>query len=257
MIKTINFHIKELELMKTYPKDIYYLGNTDLLKNKKISIVGARRPNQYARTITHELSHKLSKQGITIVSGGAMGIDTIAHKAAALDNTIMVAGTGLHKRYPSINKNMIKDIEEKGLVLSLFEENTPSFIYNFPIRNELVVALGDILIVSFAEPNSGTLRSVEFALKMNKEIYVLPHRVNESKGSNSLLNNSLAKAIYDVDEFIEQISSKKQNKIKDEFLLYCKNNPTYEEAIKLYGSKVYEYELVSKIKIVDGKIVIS
>lgn len=257
MIKTINFHIKELDLMKTYPKDIYYLGNTKLLKNKKISIVGARRPNQYARTMTHELSHKLSKQGITIVSGGAMGIDTIAHKAAGLGNTIMVAGTGLHKRYPSINKNMIKDIEEKGLVLSLFQENTPSFIYNFPIRNELVVALGDILIVSFAEPNSGTLRSVEFALKMNKEIYVLPHRLNESKGSNNLLKNSLAKAIYDVDEFIEQISSKKQNKIKDEFLLYCKNNPTYEEAIKLYASKVYEYELASKIKIVNGKIVVN
>lgn len=257
MIRTITFNIKELEVMKKYPKDIYYLGNTKLLNNNKISIVGARRPNQYARTLTYELSKRLSQQGITIISGGAMGIDTIAHTAATYKNTIMVAGTGLDSRYPSINRSMIQEIEEKGLVLSLFKEKTPSFAYNFPIRNELVVALGDVLIVSFAQLNSGTLRSVAYALKMKKKIYVLPHRLNESNGSNELLKNSLASAIFDIDEFVEQYSPKKQVLMKDEFLLYCKTNPSYDEAILKYGSKVYEYEIEAKIKIENGKIIIN
>ena len=64
------------------------------------------------------LTTKLSQVGICIVSGGAIGIDTLAHKGAGTSNTIMVAGTGLDKRYPAINKNMILDIEENGLVLS-------------------------------------------------------------------------------------------------------------------------------------------
>ncbi len=254
MINTLSIQIKELELMNKYPKEIYYIGNTKLLNNKKISIVGARRPNQYARTLTYEISKRLSNAGITIISGGAMGIDTIAHKAAGFNNTIMVAGTGLDNRYPSININMIKSIEEQGLLISMFKEKTPSFIYNFPIRNELVVALGDILIVSFAEKNSGTLRSVEYALKMKKEIYVLPHRLNESNGSNMLLKNGLAKAIYDLDEFVEKFTFKNKIEIKDKFLIFCKTNPSYEEALKKHGSLVYEYELDSKIKIINGKI---
>ena len=102
MIKTVNLHIKELENMKKYPEDLYYIGNINLLKKNKISIVGSRTPNQYSCEIIRRLSNKLSQAGVCIVSGGALGIDTIAHKSAGLSNTIMVAGTGLDKKYPAI-----------------------------------------------------------------------------------------------------------------------------------------------------------
>jgi DNA processing protein len=257
MIKTIDLHIPELDAMKKYPKELFYIGNAELLIRPKISIVGSRKPNQYARQLTHEISSKLSQVGVCIVSGGAIGVDAICHKAAGANNTIMVAGTGLDKRYPAINRNIIEDIEKEGLVLSQFQTGVPSNKYNFPLRNELVVALGDILIVTYADIDSGTMRSVEYALKMKKEIYVLPHRIGESDGTNKLLNKGLAQAIYDVNEFVAKFGAVKENNIvEDEFLEYYKTNPTYDEAIVKFGAKVFEYELSGKIIVKNGKIFI-
>ncbi len=257
MIQKIDFHIPKLDSMKKYPKDLYYIGNTSLLKQTKVSIVGSRHPNQYSTQIIEQISSKLSNFDICIVSGGAMGIDTIAHKAAGL-NTIMIAGTGLDKRYPSINTNMIKNIEKNGLLLSQFEAGTPSNRWNFPIRNELVVALGEILIVAYADINSGTMRSVEYALKMKKEIYVLPHRIGQSEGTNGLLKNNQAKAIYNIDEFISQFTNYSSLNIEeDKFLKYCQTNPSYDEAVNKYGQKVFEYDLLGKIHILNGKVLIS
>jgi len=255
MIQKINFKIPELDLMKKYPNDLYYIGNTNLLQKTKVSIVGSRTPNQYSRHMISQISSKFSQANICIVSGGAMGIDAIAHQNAGYDNTIMVAGTGLDKRYPAVNKNMIQKIEEQGLVLSQFEAGVPSNRWNFPLRNELVVALGDILIVAYADINSGTMRSVEYALKMGKEVYVLPHRIGDSDGTNKLLEDGKAKAIYDIDKFVSLFGTIKQNDTTDEFLEYCKTNPTYDEAVLKYGSKVFEYELMGQIEVKDGKII--
>jgi DNA processing protein len=251
MIKEVDFHIKELELMKKYPEYIGYIGNINLLKKRKVSIVGSRKPNQYAKNIISKLSSKLSSNNICIVSGGAMGIDIIAHKYAD-KNTIMVAGTGLDKKYPAINKSMIEYMQDNALVISQFREQTNSFKYNFPIRNELVVSLGECLIVGYSDINSGTIRSVEYALRMKKDIYVLPHRIGESNGTNKLLEQNKAKAIYDIDEFIYSITGKINNTIEDEFLQYCSNNPTYEDACKKYSEKVFEYEILGKIHVKNG-----
>jgi len=254
MINSISFHIDCLDKMDKYPKQLFYIGNLDLLNRKKISIVGSRKPNQYSRNLISQIGSKLSQCGVCIVSGGAMGIDTIAHQSAGVENTIMVAGTGLDKRYPAVNKNMIQKIEEKGLVLSQFEAGVPSNRWNFPLRNELIVALGEVLIVPYADIDSGTMRSIEYALKMGKEIYVLPHRIGESDGTNKLLEQGKAKAIYDIDKFVSLFGDIKPNDIKDQFLEYCKTNPTYDEAMIKDGVKLFEYELSGKITIVDGKV---
>ena len=258
MIKTIDLHISELDAMKKYPKEIFYIGNTELLKRPKISIVGSRKPNQYARQLSHEIASKLSQAGICIVSGGAIGVDAICHKASGANNTIMIAGTGLDKRYPAINRNIIEDIEKDGLVLSQFQAGVPSNKYNFPLRNELVVALGDILIVTYADIDSGTMRSVEYALKMGKEIYVLSHRIGESDGTNTLLSKGFAHAIYDVNAFVAKFGVIKETNIqKDEFLEYCKTNPSYDDAMAKFGAKVFEYDLNGQIIVKNGKIVIN
>lgn len=255
MIQSVNCHIKALESMKKYPKELFYIGNLELLERRKISIVGSRKPNQYAREVTHQLSGKLSKAGLCIVSGGAIGVDAIAHKAAGSANTIMIAATGLDKKYPAINAKLIEEIQTQGLVISQFSEGSASNRYNFVLRNELVVALGDILIVSYADLDSGTMRSVEFALKMGKEIYVLPHRIGESEGTNTLLNEGKAKAIYDVDAFVAQFgSSKTETRKSDEFLEYCKSAPTYEEALKKFPSRVFEAELSGEITVKNAKV---
>lgn len=255
MIKTIDFHINELDSMKKYPKEIFYIGNTKLLTKRKISIVGSRKPIQYTKQFTFEISSKLSNANICIVSGAAMGVDTLAHNGAKTHNTIAVAGTGLDIRYPAINKTLIKDIEQNGLMLSKFKQGTSSTKYNFPIRNELVVALGEAIIVTQADLNSGTMRSVEFALKMGKPIYVLPHRLNESEGTNELLKKGLATAIYNIDDFISNFIVYKNNiKHKNSFLEYCKTNPTYDDAMQKYPTEVFENELNGNIKISNGRI---
>jgi len=257
MIKKINFTIDELISMKKYPKELYYIGNTELLNKRKISIVGSRNPTQYTETFTRLLAKELSNHDICIVSGAAMGVDAISHLAAGVNNTIAVAGTGLDKRYPAINKKLIEDIEQNGLMLSQFKIGTPSTRYNFPIRNELVVALGEVLIVTQADLNSGTMRSVEYAIKMGKPIYVLAHRVNESEGTNKLLEDKKATGIYDINKFIESFVGYKNNITnKDTFLEYCKSMPTYDEAISKYPSEVFQYELKGAIKIENGLVVL-
>ena len=257
MMQQIDFHIDALESMKKYPQQLYCIGNTELLNKRKISIVGSRKPNQYAREMTHLLASKLSKAGVTVVSGGAIGVDAIAHKAAGADNTIMVAATGLDKRYPAINKNLISAIEQEGLVLSQFSEQTPSNKYNFVLRNELVVALGDVLVVTYADKDSGTMRSVEYALKMGKKIFVLPHRIGESDGTNLLLQENKAEAIYSIEKFVALFSCVSEEKAaitEDLFLSYCKTNPSYEEALKKFPERVFEAELLADIIVKNGRI---
>jgi len=254
MIKKIEFKIEELSSMKKYPNEIFYIGNTELLKRKKISIIGKRRPNSYTKEFTYKLSSKLSLNDICIVSGAAMGVDSIAHQGAKSNNTIAVVANGLDIRYPSVNKNLIIDIEKNGLMLSTYKEKEKAKNYTFILRNELVVALGDILIVTEADINSGSLSSIDFALKMKKEIYTIPHRLNESLGTQELVKRNLIKVIYDIDEFVEKITNKKLSKTDDEVLLFCKTNPTYESAISKFPNEILEYELDGKINIKNGKI---
>ncbi len=259
MIERIDFHIKELDGMNKYPKELFYVGNKELLQKKKISIIGSRKPNQYARHKTNEIAKKLSARGVCIVSGGAIGVDAIAHKAARSENTIMVAATGLDKHYPTINKKLIQEIENGGLVLSQFSQGAPSTRYNFVLRNELVVALGDILVVTYADLNSGSMRSVEYALAMGKEIYVLAHRIGESEATNKLLQETKAKAIYNIDDFVQEFTDEeiKTEQKSDDFFTFCKTNPTYEEALKKFPTRVFEAELSGEINVKNGIIILA
>lgn len=256
MSNIVNYKIHELEHMKKYPEELFYIGKLDLLKRQKISIVGTRKPSNYTREITYRLSSTLAKKGIIIVSGAAMGVDAIAHTAAGTNNTIAVVANGLNKKYPAVNKSLIKSIEKDGLMLSQFTDDFKATPWSFVVRNELVVALGDILIVTEASLDSGSMRSVEYALKMNKKIYVIPHEIGKSLGTNRLLKEGKAEAIYDIDEFCNGFSSEDTYE-EDPFLIFCKSSPTFEDCISLYGAKVYEEELNGTITIQGGMVMLS
>ncbi len=253
-IKKVDFEILELQSMKKYPKELYYTGNKELLKRKKISIVGTRRPYGYTKEMVFSLSKELSRRDIVIVSGCAMGVDAVAHQGAGVENTIAVMGNSLDIRYPSVNKHLIEEIENNGLILSQYEKNFKATRWSFVVRNEIVVALGDILIVAQADLKSGSMRSVEYALKMGKEIFVLPHRIGESEGTNHLLKKGFAKPILDIEEFANRFKNITTQKTDDPFLSYCASNPSYEEAVKLYKEKIFEAELEGRIEVYNGKI---
>jgi len=247
--------VSELQAMKKYPQQLFYTGNTKLLKKKKISIVGTRKPSKYSRALTHKLSSSLSKNGICIVSGGAMGIDAISHLGAKSSNTIAVLPCGINVKYPAVNKNLLTDIQNNGLLLSQFNMGFKATPWSFVVRNELVVALGDVLVVAEAELGSGSMRSVEFALRMGKEIFVFPQRLGESGATNKLLKDGKAKAIYDIDEFCSHFGTVELEDITgDDFTLFCKANPTYDETVKKFPDRIFEAELSGEIKIENGLV---
>ena len=255
MSQSVPWRIKELESMKKYPELLYYKGSLDLLSRPKISIVGTRRPNPYTRAITHEPSRKLSYAGMVIVSGAAAGVDTLAHEGAGVENTIAVLPTGIDLRYPKANEKLIESIEKNGLTLSQFEPDFMAREWSFVVRNEIVVALGDALIVTEADRGSGSMRSVEYALEMGKQIYVLPHRIRESEGTHRLLAEGRAIAIEEIDSFVANITKSALNTMSDTpFLLFCRTMPTYEEVLARFPSEIFEAELSGKVDVRNGRV---
>ncbi len=245
----------EFKRVKNAPSKIWYRGDLSLLKRKKISIVGTRRPSSYTKQMTYNLSRALSKRGCVVVSGGAMGVDAIAHQGAGTSQTIAILGTGIDICYPAINSSLLKEIEKNGLTLSRFEKGFRARAWSFVVRNELVVALGEVLVITEANRDSGSMRSAKIALEMGKEIYVLPHRLGESEGTQELLKDGLAKVIYSIEDFADSFGIKESKNItEDEFILFCQKSPTIQEALLRFRERVYEAELMGEIRIQDGRI---
>jgi len=224
-----------------------------MLKRPKVSIVGTRRPSLYTQQFTYTLAKALAARGTCVVSGAAMGVDAIAHEGAGVENTIAVVANGLDIRYPVLNAPLIEKIEQHGLMLSQFNDGFRAIGWSFVVRNELVVALGELLIVTEADLNSGSMRSVEYALKMGKEVWVLPHRLNESLGTNRLLSEGKAKAIQDIETFVSRFGQAVESDVpKDDFFYFCQTSPTFDETVERFGDRVYEAELGGEITIHNG-----
>lgn len=254
MYQQIHHTLEELQQMNNPLEMLYYKGNIELLESKKVSVVGTRHPNQYTKNFTFQLCNKLAQAHTTVISGGAMGVDAIAHKASK-PYTIMISPCGINHRYPKINKKLIEELEKSALVMSQFDPNYEATPYSFVQRNELVVALGECLVVTQCDLKSGSMRSVEFALKMQKPIYVLPHQIGQSEGTNYLLKEGLAQAIYDIDAFVQNYRSEKFVKTaKSGFLTYCQSAPLYEEALKEFKEELFEAELNGEVQIINGRV---
>ena len=232
-------------------KQLNYRGDLSLLNLPKVSIVGARRAYPYSRNITHNLSLALAKRNVCVVSGAAMGIDAIAHEAA-YPKTIAVMANGLNVIYPKVNKKLITKMSESSLILSEYDDDFEGRAYTFVERNRIVVALGEVLVIAQADLKSGSMRSAEFALEMGKKIYVLPHRLGESEGTMKLLKEGKAELITDINIFADKFGSFTEE--KDEFLKFCKMNSSYEDVLSFNSQKLFEYELLGKIKIINAKV---
>lgn len=258
MSSLLSQHIANLEAMKKYPSTLFYKGNLELLRRPKVAIVGTRRPSNYTRKVTYSLAKALANRGVCVVSGAAMGVDAIAHTGAGEDNTIAVVANGLDIRYPAVNKSLIENIENRGLILSQFNDGFRATGWSFVVRNELVVALADILIVTEADVDSGSMRSVEYALKMGKKIFVLSQRLDESLGTNQLLNDMQATAIHNIETFASTFGQSVEDTVeKDDFFYFCQKTPTFDEAISQFGERVYEAEIEGVITIQNGIVRLS
>ncbi|MDH5465446.1 MAG: DNA-protecting protein DprA, partial [Thiovulaceae bacterium] len=233
-MKTLPSVPESLAQLKKPPKTLFYQGNIDLLKKRKVAIVGSRRASTYAKNMTFEIAKALKDAGLTVVSGAAMGIDAYAHKGA-FPSTIAVMGNSLDLKVPAINKGLIESIEKEALVLSEYSKTTHPTRYSFVQRNRIVVGLCEAVILSEADLNSGTMRSAEYALKIGIPIYVLSHRSGESLGTQMLLESGQANLITSTDDFIKSLGFKKETvTTQDELLSFCQKQPTYEETVSLF-----------------------
>lgn len=191
------------------PITIFAKGDISLLNSKSIAIVGSREPSKYGIYVAEKFSKELSKEGITIVSGLARGIDTFAHVGAlsSFGKTIAVLGSGIDIVYPKENAKYYREISEKGLIISEYIVGTAPESKNFPQRNRIISGLSDGVLVVEARKNSGTMITTDFALEQGKELYVIPGNItsNLSAGTNNLIKEG-AKLVTDVYEILEDLN---------------------------------------------------
>jgi DNA processing protein len=175
------------------PYFLFYKGNIDIINNKSIGVVGARKCSNYGLTVTKLLTKELITNNITLISGGARGIDSIAHKTA-LENdghNISVLGCGIDIAYPSENKVLFSKIAEKGVVISEYLLGTAPLRENFPKRNRIISGLSDGIIVIEASEKSGSLITARLAQQQQKKVIAVPGSIlyDGASGSNKLIRD--------------------------------------------------------------------
>lgn len=173
------------------PKQLYIAGSLPKAKHW-VAVVGSRRATSYGRDVAYEVASQLARRGVVIVSGLALGIDTVAHQAAvdAGGRTVAVLGGGFHQLYPASNRKLAEAISEShGAVISEHPPETPPLRQYFPARNRIIAGLAQITIVVEAALSSGSLITATFALEGGREVMAVPGNINQpaSAGCNNLI----------------------------------------------------------------------
>ena len=179
--------------MPDYPCVLYVQGKIDFNTLPFISIVGARKATYYGLNVATRLAYSLSAGGAVVVSGGALGIDSAAHKGAVLagGKTVMVLGSGLDGGYFKDNEALRAAVAQSGAIISEFEPTFSANRLSFPIRNRLIAALGLGTVVVQASPKSGSLITANFARQYGKDVYGVPGGIynSEFQGVNELIRD--------------------------------------------------------------------
>lgn len=193
------------------PKKLYVLGNIEILNQKGIAIVGARKSTPYGRNAAFNISKELSEKGINIISGLAIGIDTYAHlgclEVQNKGKAIAVLGSPIENIYPKENIEIArKIIRAGGCILSEYKKGSKIEKNNFPKRNRIISGLSKGILVVEASKKSGALITAEFGLEQGKEIFAIPGEINklESEGCNMLIKDG-AKITLSAEEILEEI----------------------------------------------------
>ena len=240
------------------PLKLYYKGNLDLLKEERlIAVVGTRNPSSYGKLCCEYMVKKMSRANITIVSGFAKGIDSIAHKTSLLTDgkTIAVIASGLDIVYPASNLSLYREIEEKGLILSEYEAGVKPFKGNFPQRNRIIAGLSKGTIVVESKNRGGSLITADLALEFNRDVYAVPGDVfsEYSKGCNNLIRDSRAKSLSNINELLEDYSWEVEEKsdsnkyTKNQILiLNCLSSEKNLDSI-LLETKIKETEILAEL----------
>lgn len=191
------------------PPLLFFRGNKIKKAQFSIAIVGSRKCTAYGREVAGYISRNLSRIGITVVSGLAIGIDSYAHKAAleGKGGSIGVLGCGIDIIYPPENKYLYEEILSNGSIITEFLPKTPPLKNNFPVRNRIISGLCRGVVVIEAGEKSGAIITCEMALQQNREVFAIPGNVFNpmSRGCHKLIKSG-AKLVESIDDILEEFS---------------------------------------------------
>jgi DNA processing protein len=190
------------------PVLLYCKGEVPRLSAFSLAIVGARSATPQGLANASAFARSLSRAGITIVSGLALGIDAAAHEGAlqGAGGTVAVIGTGADRIYPARNQALARRIAEAGVIVSEFPLGTPALAHNFPRRNRLIAGLARGVLVVEAALGSGSLITARLAAEQGREVFAIPGSIHSplSKGCHRLLRDG-AKLVETAEDILEEL----------------------------------------------------
>ena len=200
---------KKLKQIEGSPYLLYYKGSLESINDISIALVGSRKATSYGKWAAEKLTKELSQIDVNIVSGLAVGIDTIAHKTALKYHakTYGIIGCGINIVYPKKNLELFQQIiENNGAVITEYPFDIQPVAFNFHERNRIISGLSDGVLVIEAQERSGTLITASHAANQGREIFAVPGNIDSlySKGTNALIRDG-AKITTSIDDVIEEI----------------------------------------------------
>ena len=187
---------------------LFIKGQVDCLHEPTVAIVGTRNASLYGRACAQKFAYALAKAGVTVVSGGALGIDAAAHKGAleAGGKTAAVLATGLDIVYPRVHHGLFQQISESGCLVSQFAIGSRMNEFKFLVRNVLIASLSSAIIVIEAPAKSGALSTATAANELGREVFVVPANIdmNGFYGSFGLLRDG-ATILTHPDQVLESL----------------------------------------------------
>lgn len=175
------------------PPALYVWGNAGVLDNPCVAIVGTRGASTYGKAVAMKFAEALAHAGVTIVSGGAVGIDASAHKGAlkAGGATTAVFATGIDGCYPSLHKGLFSQIRESGCLVSQFAAGAKPSRHRLVARNHTVAGLSQAVLVVEAPERSGALLTARAAIEMGRHVFVVPANIDHPgfRGSHALIRD--------------------------------------------------------------------
>lgn len=202
---------KPLGQIHDFPKILYCRGNLGLLKKACFAVVGTRKLTPYGKEAAQNMVRGLVQAGFVIVSGLALGIDSVAHQTT-LDSggkTIAVFGTPLNKTYPPENSKLAQSIlDNDGLLISEYPSGYPGLRENFAIRDRIVSGLSKGVLVIEAHDKSGALITANCAIDQNRDVFAVPGNIfsSNSFGPNSLIKKG-AKLVTSPQDILDEYGS--------------------------------------------------
>lgn len=191
------------------PSLLYVRGRIELLNTPALAVVGSRNATRQGLQTAETFAQALATQGMTIVSGLALGIDAAAHQGAlaADGDTVAFIGTGADRLYPARNRDLALAIAERGAIVSEFPLGTPAAAANFPRRNRLISGLSRGVLVVEAAPESGSLITARLAAEQGREVFAIPGSIHSpvARGCHQLIKQG-AKLVETAQDILEEIA---------------------------------------------------